>query len=140
MTVVEFVLKIRSVAFVLSIVACGTTMISAAPSRVTYTTAQAAQGRALYYSKCVMCHGAKLEGISGPALKGPDTNLKEQAVGAVYTYTTVQMPVGNAGGLPKGDYVKLMAFLLQSNGVPAGKKPATAASLKATETDIGKFR
>lgn len=134
-------MKIASLAFVLALVATCTSVLSAAtPNRVTYTTAQATQGRTLYYGKCAMCHGANLEGISGPALKGPDSNLALQTVGAVYTYTTVQMPVGNAGGLSKSDYVKLIAFVLQNNGVPASKKPATPASLTALNVNIGKVR
>lgn len=134
-------MKIVPLAFGVALVIGGTTVLSAAtPSRVTYTVAQATQGRTLYYGKCAMCHGANLEGISGPALKGPDSNLALQTVAAVYAYTTVEMPVGNAGGLPKGDYVKLMAFILQNNGVPAGKRPATVASLKSTDITIGKVR
>lgn len=134
-------MKIASLAFGLALVVAGTTVLSAAtPSRTTYTTAQATQGRTVYYGNCALCHGANLEGISGPALKGSDSNLKMQTVSAVYTYTTVQMPVGNAGGLKKSDYVKLMAFMLQNNGVPASKKPATPASLTALEVNIGKVR
>lgn len=134
-------LKSILLAFGMVVFVGGSAALSAAtPTHVTYTTAQASQGRLLYYGKCAMCHGANLEGISGPALKGPDANLKLQTVGAVYTYTTVEMPVGNAGGLPKDNYVKLMAFLLQSNGVPAGKAPASPASLAATKIDIGKVR
>lgn len=137
----EYILKFASIAFGLALVAGGTSILSAAtPGRITYTAAQATQGRTIYYGKCALCHGANLEGISGPALKGPNSNLALQTVGAVYTYTTVQMPVGNAGGLSKSDYVKLLAFVLQNNGVPASKKPATPASLKALEIDIGKVR
>lgn len=134
-------MKIVSLAFAFALVASATTVLSAAtPNRITYSAAQAVQGRTIYYGNCALCHGANLEGISGPALKGADSNLKIQTVEAVYTYTTVEMPVGNAGGLPKADYVKLMAFILQKNGVPASKKPATIASLKALKIDIGKVR
>ena len=137
----EYILKLASIAFGFALITGGTTILSAAtPSRITYTVAQATQGRTVYYGKCALCHGANLEGISGPALKGPDSNLALQTVGAVYAYTIVQMPVGNAGGLSKSDYVHLMAFVLQNNGVPASKKPATPASLKALEIDIGKVR
>lgn len=34
-----------------------------------YTTEQAAAGEKLYQSQCANCHGAKLEGSAGPALK-----------------------------------------------------------------------
>lgn len=134
-------MKIAPLAFGFALIAGATTVLSAAtPKHVTYTVAQATQGRTLYYGKCAMCHGANMEGISGPALKGPDSNVQLQTVQAIYTYTTGQMPMGNAGGLAKGDYVKLLAFILQSNGVPAGSKPASTTSLTKTEIDIGKLR
>lgn len=131
-------MKIASLAFGLALFAGGSALLSAAtPTHVTYTAAQAVQGKTLYYGKCAQCHGAKLEGISGPALKGSDANLKQQTVSGVYGYLTVNMPMGNAGGLPKGDYVKLMAFLLSVNGVPASKKPGTWAAFTNDTTMIG---
>jgi mono/diheme cytochrome c family protein len=108
-----------------------------AKSGAGFTAAQAAKGQATYYAKCAMCHGANLEGISGPALKGKDANLQEQTVSGVYAYTTTEMPVGNAGGLPSADYVNILAFLLQSNGRHAGAKALTVAALKADTTKIG---
>ncbi len=84
-----------------------------------------------------MCHGANLEGISGPALKGKDANLQSQTVSGVYKYTIVQMPVGNAGGLSSKEYVDLMAFLLQSNGRRAGKAALTPATLSKDGSKIG---
>lgn len=134
-------MKIAPLAFGLAIVAAATSVLSAAtPGHVTYSAAQAARGRTLYYGKCASCHGAKLEGISGPALMGPDANLKIQKLSAVWDYVTVNMPMGNAGGLPKAEYVSLMAFILKSNGVPTSKNPATPTSMKSSQTDIGKLR
>jgi polar amino acid transport system substrate-binding protein len=130
--------KLLSIAFGLAAFAAGASALSATtPKLPSFTAAQVAHGRTIYYGKCAMCHGAALEGISGPALKGPDSNLQEQTVSAVYGYLTTEMPVGNAGGLPSKDYVDIMAFLLYSNGRHAASKPLTVAALKAAKEDIG---
>ncbi len=110
---------------------------AAAKPQISFTASQASTGQATYYAKCAMCHGANLEGISGPALKGKDANLQGQTVSAVYAYTTTMMPVGNAGGLPKNDYVNIMAFLLASNGRHAGSTKLSVATIKADDSKIG---
>jgi hypothetical protein len=38
---------------------------------------------------------------------------------------TVQMPVGNAGGLSQTDYLNIAAFVLQANGRHGGAKRLT---------------
>lgn len=106
-------------------------------SPVSFLASQADAGRLTYYAKCAMCHGANLEGISGPALKGKDANLQSLSVSYVYKYTIVQMPVGNAGGLTTKEYVDLVSFLIESNGRKPGKTAATPATLTADETKIG---
>jgi mono/diheme cytochrome c family protein len=110
---------------------------AAARPPISFTAAQASTGQAAYYANCAKCHGANLEGISGPALKGKDGNLQEQTVSGVYTYTITQMPVGNAGGLPSTDYVNIMAFLLQSNGRRPGQAKLSVATLKADSSKVG---
>jgi mono/diheme cytochrome c family protein len=37
-----------------------------------YTSQQAVAGAKAYATNCARCHGANLEGVSGPRLKGPD--------------------------------------------------------------------
>jgi mono/diheme cytochrome c family protein len=49
----------------------------APPRPVTYTDAQADQGRALYAEHCVTCHGVNLDdGAYAPPLKGNDFRQK----------------------------------------------------------------
>ncbi len=106
-------------------------------AQISFSASQVGAGRLTYYAKCAMCHGANLEGISGPALKGKDGNLTSQTVSGVYKYTIVQMPVGNAGGLTSKEYVDLLAFLLQSNGRKAGSAALTTATLLKDNSKIG---
>ena len=104
------------------------------PPAASYTAKQAYAGRLDYYESCAECHGAKLEGVFGPALAGGDDNLQYQAVNGVYGYMAVHMPHGNPAGLPQEQYVAIMAFLMQSHGFSAGAKPLTKAAIDADAT------
>jgi mono/diheme cytochrome c family protein len=112
----------------------------AAPPAASYTAKQADAGRLDYYESCAECHGAKLEGVFGPALAGSDDNLKYQAVRDVYGYMSAHMPHGNPEGLPEEQYVAIMAFLMQSHGLPAGPTPLTKAAIAADATLLGDGR
>ncbi|MGZ3504797.1 MAG: c-type cytochrome [Vulcanimicrobiaceae bacterium] len=100
-----------------------------------FTESQATKGHSLYLANCALCHGANLDGVYAPALNGPDGNIQWQSVSDVYHYTSVQMPVGNAGGLSSDDYVDIMAFLLKVHGHHPGNTPLTA-SVAATSTAL----
>jgi len=103
-----------------------------------YTAAQAASGHAKFIGNCQMCHGAKLQGISGPALKGPNFASVKSAftVGEVFTIVSQNMPASQPGTLPPDDYVDIMAFLLQQNGYPAGSTPLTFAGAGASKVAL----
>jgi mono/diheme cytochrome c family protein len=101
-----------------------------------YTKAQASLGFIKFLANCAQCHGAHLEGRSGPALKGPNwANAKaDYTVGEVFTVVSQQMPATAPGSLTHDEYVDIMAYLLQQNGYPAGAKALdfdTAAASKA---------
>ncbi len=113
------------------------TSLRAAPRRATYTSAQAWQGRLDYYRSCAECHGGTLEGVFGPALAGPNGNLQYQSVSAVYAYMSAHMPHGDPESLPDAEYVAIMAFLMQSHGIPAGTRELTKADAVADQTLMG---
>jgi mono/diheme cytochrome c family protein len=100
-----------------------------APAPASFTAAQAYQGRFAYIQNCAECHGGDLGGQFGPALVGPHSNVPWQTPQAFYSYMTVQMPVGNAGGLSQADYLNIAAFVLQSNGRHAGAKRLTVTAI-----------
>jgi len=87
-----------------------------------YTDSQAAAGAAKFAANCQVCHGAQLQGLVGPALKGPNfASVKSAfAVSDIFMIVSQNMPASNPGSLAKDDYVQIMAFLLQQNGYPAG--------------------
>jgi len=92
-----------------------------------YTAAQATTGMGKFIGNCAMCHGAKLQGISGPSLKGPNfaSDKANFSVSDVFTIVSQNMPATNPGSLEHDDYVEIMAYLLQQNGYPAGSTALT---------------
>ncbi len=110
---------------------------SAAPAAGTaaYTTAQAATGAKEYAARCASCHGAKLQGMDGPALKGPDSPITGiRTVGYVYNFVRAQMPLDKPGSLSPPTYAAIVAYLMQQNRHPAGAHALTpAAAAHSTE-------
>jgi polar amino acid transport system substrate-binding protein len=91
-----------------------------------YSSAQAQAGGIAYSRYCASCHGASLEGGAGPALKGTmftqlaaAQSLTAQALLNVIVQT---MPQSEPGSLAPEQYAAVVAYLLQENGYPAGKR------------------
>lgn len=87
------------------------------------TRAQAQAGAALYAEKCTGCHSADLgEGGHGPALKGDYfwTTWRGQSARKLYGTVISTMPASDPGSLSPDQTLTLVAFILQSNGYPAG--------------------
>lgn len=90
-----------------------------------YTEEQASRGKAVFDSRCAMCHGAGLTGgPGGPPLTGPSYRGRwdGQSVSALFSYTREKMPPNG----PVGDdntYADLVAFMLKTNGAVSGAVP-----------------
>lgn len=123
--------------FTLALVASAafTPLTTAAQGPGPYTAAQASAGATLFAAQCSQCHGAKLEGGSGPALKGPDfiSQWSGSTADDVRDMIQTQMPLTNPGSLKPDQVVTLVAYLLQQNGYPAGDTPLTAAKMKTVK-------
>jgi mono/diheme cytochrome c family protein len=103
-------------------VGAGAGAAQAATPPAIYTAAQAQAGAAVFSQNCAMCHGAALQGVSGPALVGQDfaAASNNYTVGAIFSEIAQQMPAGNPGSLSQTQYTQAMAYILQKNGYPAG--------------------
>ncbi|HET8883141.1 MAG TPA: c-type cytochrome, partial [Solimonas sp.] len=103
----------------------GTAVADAPPAL--FTLAQADTGEKLFRTNCAVCHGPKLEGRAGPALKGPifASPAANFHVGDIFKIVAENMPAPAPGSLPHDDYVNIMAFILQQNGYPAGAAALT---------------
>jgi mono/diheme cytochrome c family protein len=97
---------------------------AAADAPALYTAAQAGAGAAVFSQSCATCHGAQLEGVAGPALKGPVFRQMAAAQGlnaqSLLAVISASMPQDNPGTLTPAQYAALAAYILQQNGYPAG--------------------
>ncbi len=130
-------MRTRGLALALSILlaALGVQRGEAAGAPALFAAAQARAGRAVFEHKCAMCHGRRLQGLSGPALKGPlfASRKAGYTVRDIFLFLSVNMPAYAPGSLSAEQYVSVMSFLLQQNGFPAGRVALTAQAA-ATST------
>ncbi|MBV9506557.1 MAG: cytochrome c [Acidobacteriia bacterium] len=92
-----------------------------------YTPAQARRGRQIFKDQCASCHGVDLAGFSGPPLKGTIflDRWREFPLEVLFDLIKTTMPANNAGGLSHAAYLDVLAYLLESNEIPAGSKELT---------------
>jgi len=101
-----------------------------------YTADQATAGAAVYSQACAACHGAQLEGVAAPALKGSNFGEMSTAQGltvdAMLDVIANTMPQSDPGSMKPEEYAAVTAYILQQNGYPAGTTPLAkgAAGLK----------
>jgi cytochrome c5 len=103
-----------------------------------YSAEQARRGKALYTQHCSTCHLPTLKGNcpgenvspdsryvcaargSAPPLVGDAFMQRWYSVGDLYARVRWSMPAGNVGGLSANDNLAIVAYLLETNGLPAG--------------------
>ena len=96
-----------------------------------YTPEQASQGQDLYQKQCASCHGDDLGGQGpAPSLAGSDfmANWNGQTLGDLFDKVQVSMPADHPGSLTGEQNAAILAFILKSNKVPAGKASLATAS------------
>lgn len=91
-----------------------------------YTQAQAKSGKQIYAQKCVSCHLDSLEGgvNESPALRG-DTFASQwdgKPLRALYSRILSTMPSNDPGSLSERETLDVLAYILERNGFPPGKK------------------
>ncbi|MGE0446720.1 MAG: c-type cytochrome [Vicinamibacterales bacterium] len=128
-------------AFALYLAVAGAAVLSAAQApegrtvwNGVYTTEQAGRGRDQFLAHCAECHMTDLSGGEGPALVGDRfwTTWQETSVAALFDRISKNMPFDDdgklAGSLPRQSYVDIVAYILSSNGFPAGTAELTDTS------------
>ena len=99
-----------------------------------YLPSQATRGQQVYNSSCGMCHaGGELIGERFVA------SWKDRRVYDLYALIRSTMPLDDPGGLKDGEYLDVVAYLLQANkhaspGVDSLKADTTA--LRKTKIDV----
>jgi mono/diheme cytochrome c family protein len=106
-----------------------------------YSAAQANAGGQIFAQQCATCHGANMEGVAGPALRGtPFHQLAQaQALNAQSLLTVVSqtMPQDNPATLAPAQYAALVAYILQQNGYPAGSTDLSADTPQLKDLNLG---
>jgi cytochrome c2 len=87
-----------------------------------YTEYQSEQGREVYKSSCISCHGDAGIGGAGPPLNNILQKYPTQQ--DVFNYASKFMPVGRAGELPQEEYEAVAAYIMSLNGVEAEQEQA----------------
>jgi mono/diheme cytochrome c family protein len=98
-----------------------------------FTVAQAASGQEVYTASCAQCHTMAQHSGSAFAAAWNGRRLSD-----LYEIIRGTMPLDNPGGLSDQEYIDVVAYMLQLNGVPAGKAPlrADAAVLKNLRIEV----
>jgi mono/diheme cytochrome c family protein len=102
-----------------------------------FTADQAAQGKALFETKCAICHGTELNGAEmAPPLAGGVFlgNWTGQSVGDLFTRIHTTMPANDPGSLSNQEVALALAYILSFNQFPAG-----SAALPGDETALGQI-
>ena len=88
-----------------------------------YADDQADRGAGVYAQRCGACHGAALNGTGeAPALIGGEfiSHWDTMSVGDLYDRVRTTMPQNDPQSLTREEYADVLAFLLKTNGFPAG--------------------
>jgi alcohol dehydrogenase (cytochrome c) len=96
-----------------------------------YTAEQATIGQTTYQTVCAKCHQADMRGgFEAPALVGPAfmTAWRGRTTNELYNKIATSMPQDNPRSLSDQAVESLVAFILRSNGAPAGNTPLTVAT------------
>jgi mono/diheme cytochrome c family protein len=119
---------------------------SGGATRAYYSQTQADAGKSLYAQNCNKCHLESLKGScatemasrpktyvcagegTAPPLIGKSFTERFYSVADLYIRTKWSMPADNVNSLSAADNMKIVAYILQQNGLPAG-----GADLNASE-------
>ena len=104
-----------------------------------FTPAQAARGKERFETTCARCHNVALVGSErGPALKGNAFVGKwdNDSLGSIYTKMRDTMPPDGAGLVADALKVDILAYILQSNGLPPGPEELTARRPASTPSRL----
>jgi mono/diheme cytochrome c family protein len=99
-----------------------------------YSAAQATRGLQIYRTQCAECHGAAMEGTSGPPLAGDFflSNWSTRSLSALVDRIQKTMPFSAPGTLTRQQSTDLVAALLQGGTFPAG--PADLSDVVLAQT------
>ena len=129
--------RLRGAAGVTAVLAATLALLAAAsgskPPGGGFTRAQARAGELVYIGHCLVCHGNAMQGQQGPPLLGPQF-LKSLAVGKMttpelYAFISSGMPQDAPGSLTQQQYLNVLAYILNKNGIAPGDSALSTRTL-----------
>jgi S-disulfanyl-L-cysteine oxidoreductase SoxD len=103
-----------------------------------YTEAQAARGKTAFGPSCAGCHALAAEGKAPLVGDAFWKSFAQKSVGDLLEFVSANMPNGSPGSLNESTYRDIVAFMLKSNGFPAGSTELqrdTVANVQIVQKD-----
>jgi mono/diheme cytochrome c family protein len=103
-----------------------------------YTEAQATRGTAAYGQSCSGCHALTVEGKAPLVGDAFWKSFAQRNVGDLLEFVSANMPNGRPRSLSESTYEDIVAYILKSNGFPAGTSDLganTSGGLKIIQKD-----
>ncbi len=99
-----------------------------------YTKTQAERGKVVYDASCGSCHRSDLNGFSGPPLKEDIfiDRWREFDLSVLFNLIRGTMPANSPGMLSEDKYLDVLAYILQTNGLPAGAADLSSSVIRTT--------
>jgi quinoprotein glucose dehydrogenase len=115
----------------IAVIAAGSAGVRAQPASRSvwdgiYSAEQADRGAAAYANRCGACHGVTLGGTGeAPGLSGGEfvSHYDQLSMGDLFDRVRTTMPQNAPKSLGRDEYADIVAYLLKSNGFPAGAVP-----------------
>lgn len=112
----------------------GTATTGAGAAAGTAASDLAQAGSEVFQSRCASCHGEQGQGVSAPALLGPDATLSSFKDGAgLFRYIKRNMPADRPGSLSEVEALQVTAFVLLENGLVSGETKLSMDSLASID-------
>ena len=93
----------------------------AEPTAAYFTAEQATRGQRVFTSVCSTCHGRNE--FTGPIFA---LTWREEPVGNLFEHVSTNMPQDDPGSLTPQEYIDVVAYILQLNGVTPGSRELPA--------------
>jgi mono/diheme cytochrome c family protein len=87
-----------------------------------YTADQAQRGKQVYVQVCSECH--PLDWYQGDIMRA----WEGAPISIFFQIIQTTMPKSNPGSLPRKDYVDMLAYILELNGMPPGEESLSSRS------------
>jgi mono/diheme cytochrome c family protein len=132
---------IRTALALAALLACGVVLRAQDTPRIwqgIYSTAQTERGKNVFGTACLRCHGEDLSGTTAPALKGErfESSWGGAQLESLFVKIRDTMPPNFGTILDDQAKLDIVAYILQTNGFPAGSSDLVVGSRDIANAQI----